>query len=88
MRSEIQKMSQQIDKITVFRAQAEQLNHMLRTGKVFAPCEVTNVPNISAIGDVVEDRPELTPVAKVTAGHHTGIQGRPVPGYRAQKSRL
>ena len=52
---------------------------MLRTGKVFAPCEVTNVPNISAIGDVVEDRPELTPVAKVTAGHHTGIQGSPVP---------
>jgi thioredoxin reductase (NADPH) len=36
-----------------------------KTGKVFAPCEVTNVPNISAIGDVVEDRPELTPVAKV-----------------------
>jgi len=36
-----------------------------RTGKAIAPCEVTNVPNISAIGDLVEDRPELTPVAKV-----------------------
>jgi len=36
-----------------------------KTGKVFAPCELTNVPNISCIGDLVEDRPELTPVAKV-----------------------
>lgn len=36
-----------------------------RTGKVAAPCEVTNVPNISCIGDLVADRPELTPVAKV-----------------------
>jgi len=36
-----------------------------RTGKVYAPCEVTNVPSISCIGDLVEDRLELTPIAKV-----------------------
>lgn len=36
-----------------------------KTGKVYAPCEMTNVTNISAIGDLVEDRIELTPVAKV-----------------------
>lgn len=34
-------------------------------GKVPAPAEQTNVPNIFAIGDLVENRPELTPVAKV-----------------------
>eukprot|EP00931_Biecheleriopsis_adriatica_P004847 TRINITY_DN106453_c0_g1_i1.p1 TRINITY_DN106453_c0_g1~~TRINITY_DN106453_c0_g1_i1.p1 ORF type:complete len:637 (+),score=179.64 TRINITY_DN106453_c0_g1_i1:29-1939(+) len=34
-------------------------------GKVEAPAEQTNVPNIFCIGDLVNDRPELTPVAKV-----------------------
>lgn len=34
-------------------------------GKVPAPAESTNVPNIFAIGDLVQNRPELTPVAKV-----------------------
>jgi len=34
-------------------------------GKVHAPCEQTNVPNIFCVGDLVADRPELTPVAKV-----------------------
>lgn len=33
-------------------------------GKVYAPCERTNVPNIYCVGDLVADRPELTPVAK------------------------
>lgn len=36
-----------------------------KTGKVAAPAEATNVPNIYCIGDLVENRPELTPVAKV-----------------------
>jgi len=36
-----------------------------QSGKVPAPAEMTNIPNISCIGDLVEDRPELTPVAKV-----------------------
>merc|ERR1712137_925216 len=35
------------------------------SGKCEAPAECTNVPNIFCIGDLVEDRPELTPVAKV-----------------------
>lgn len=35
------------------------------SGKVPAPCERTNVPNIFCIGDLIENRPELTPVAKV-----------------------
>jgi len=38
-----------------------------KTGKVEAPCERTNVPNIYCVGDLVEDRLELTPVAKVAA---------------------
>eukprot|EP00656_Telonema_subtile_P035195 TRINITY_DN3918_c0_g1_i10.p1 TRINITY_DN3918_c0_g1~~TRINITY_DN3918_c0_g1_i10.p1 ORF type:complete len:326 (+),score=93.90 TRINITY_DN3918_c0_g1_i10:104-1081(+) len=37
-----------------------------RTGKIPAPCERTNVPNIFCIGDLIENRPELTPVAKVS----------------------
>jgi thioredoxin/glutathione reductase (selenoprotein) len=36
-----------------------------KDGKVFAPCEQTNIPNIFCVGDLVADRPELTPVAKV-----------------------
>merc|ERR1719183_979650 len=36
-----------------------------RNGKAVAPCEQTNIPNIFCIGDLVNDRPELTPVAKV-----------------------
>lgn len=35
-----------------------------RNGKVPAPCERTNVPNIFCIGDLCENRLELTPVAK------------------------
>jgi thioredoxin reductase (NADPH) len=35
-----------------------------RNGKVEAPCERTNVPNIFCIGDLVQNRLELTPVAK------------------------
>lgn len=35
-----------------------------RSGKVEAVCERTNVPNIFCIGDLVENRLELTPVAK------------------------
>merc|ERR1712178_584695 len=37
-----------------------------RNGKVDAPCERTNVPHIFCIGDLVDNRPELTPVAKAT----------------------
>ncbi|KAL0893540.1 hypothetical protein ABMA27_013732 [Loxostege sticticalis] len=32
-------------------------------GKIVAPTEQTNVPHIYAVGDVLENRPELTPVA-------------------------
>ncbi|KAH7648799.1 thioredoxin reductase [Cryptosporidium bovis] len=32
-------------------------------GKIIAPKDVTSVPSIFAIGDIVEGRPELTPVA-------------------------
>jgi len=35
------------------------------SGKVEAVCERTNVPNIYCIGDLVANRPELTPVAKM-----------------------
>jgi len=35
-----------------------------RNGKIEAPCERTNVPNIFCIGDLIENRLELTPVAK------------------------
>ena len=33
--------------------------------QVEAPCERTNVPNIFCIGDLIQNRLELTPVAKV-----------------------
>merc|ERR1712054_206024 len=36
-----------------------------RSGKVEAVCERTNVPNIFCIGDLVANRLELTPVAKM-----------------------
>jgi thioredoxin reductase (NADPH) len=36
-----------------------------RNGKVEAVCERTNVPNIYCIGDMVQNRIELTPVAKM-----------------------
>jgi len=36
-----------------------------RNGKILAPSECTNIPNIFCIGDLVADRPELTPVAKI-----------------------
>ena len=38
-----------------------------KKGKLPVQCEQTNVPNIFCIGDLIQDRPELTPVAK-TAG--------------------
>eukprot|EP01083_Nonionella_stella_P084213 233075_1 len=34
-----------------------------KNGKIFAPKEQTNVPHIYAVGDIVKDREELTPLA-------------------------
>lgn len=34
-----------------------------KSGKIIAPKDATSVPSIFAVGDIVEDRPELTPLA-------------------------
>ncbi|KAM3961794.1 thioredoxin reductase 1 isoform 2-T2 [Aphomia sociella] len=39
------------------------INTVTESGKVVAETEQTNVPHIYAVGDVLEGRPELTPVA-------------------------
>ncbi|CAB3234731.1 unnamed protein product [Arctia plantaginis] len=43
--------------------EAAGVNCVTPNGKIAAATEQTNVPHIYAVGDVLEDRPELTPVA-------------------------
>lgn len=43
--------------------EAAGINCVTENGKILAATEQTNVPHIYAVGDVLEDRPELTPVA-------------------------
>ncbi|XP_028159860.1 thioredoxin reductase 1, mitochondrial [Ostrinia furnacalis] len=43
--------------------EAAGVNSLSENGKIVAPTEQTNVPHIFAVGDVLESRPELTPVA-------------------------
>ncbi|XP_063821465.1 thioredoxin reductase 1, mitochondrial-like isoform X1 [Ostrinia nubilalis] len=43
--------------------EAAGVNSLSENGKIVAPTEQTNVPHIFAVGDVLEARPELTPVA-------------------------
>jgi len=53
----------------VLNCEGAGVNILPRNGKIDAPFEQTNVPHIYAIGDVLEGRMELTPVA-IQAGQY------------------